>query len=211
MKCVKLTYKSPVFGSVQCEDLPNENERCIEFGPDTAMRLLEKSLQVDMFLEKCVEDLTFAVPEELQELVVKAMFGRTDECYSELYFLTEIYVREEPTEEQHRQIFDWISGQMSDGWGEGVELKEAYEEELTFEALSFNEDECKYEHDTQYVDVCYYFRPWSADARWHIELVGREPAELDTEESNTNEELRKAVLKIKELIDEVVDELKKIT
>lgn len=211
MKCIKLTYKSPVFGSVQCEELPFEEERCIDFGPETAMRLCEKGPEVEQLFTDCAEDLAFAVPEELSHLVVKAVFGELDECYSELQLLTRIYVRQEPTEEQHRQIIDWISGQMSDGWGEGVEQREVCSEEVAFENIEFDEESCSYEKNTRYATAYFYLHPWARGCQWTVELVGREPAELDIEEPDTAEELRQTVLKIKELVDQIVEELKNVT
>ena len=211
MKCTKLIYKSPVFGSVQCEELPSEDSRCIDFGPRTAMRLYEKGPEVELFLTEHTEDLAFAVPEELEGLVVKAVFGQTAEDRSELYLLTEIYVRKEPTEQQHQQIVDWIEGQMSDGWGEGLEQHEAYEQEVCYDIVDFDDDECEFD-TTIRSDVAYfYLHPWANDISWRVELIDREEAELDIEEPDKYEEIRTTLLKVKELIDEIAEELKNVT
>lgn len=209
MKCTKLIYKSPVFGSVQCEDLPNEDNRCVDFGPDVACKLYEKGPQVEMFLTEHIEDLAHCVPEELEHLVVKAIFGSCELERGEMYLLTEIYVRQEPTDLERELIVDWIKGQMSDGWGEGLEQREAYEETVTVKVPYFDEDECGFADGEFEADVCYYLHPWANDIRWSVEFVSWQT--VDLEEPDTNEELRQAVLKIKELIDEVVEELKKVT
>ena len=90
MKCTKLIYKSPVFGSVQCEDLPNEDSRSIDFGPDVACKLYEKGPEVEEFLKENREDLVEHIPEELKSSVVKAVFGISHLEYGELYLITEI-------------------------------------------------------------------------------------------------------------------------
>ena len=211
MKCTKLIYKSPVFGSVQCDDLPTENNRHVDFGPAVACKLYEKGPQVEMFLTDNIEDLADCVPEALEGLVIKAIFGTCHLEYGQMYLLTEIYVRQEPTADQRSQIVSWIEGQMSDGWGEGLEQKEAYTESVDVKVPYFDEDECEYAEGEYEADVCYYLHPWAHDANWWVELVSCQTAELDIEEPDTSEELRQSVLKIKELIDEVVEELKKIT
>lgn len=211
MKCTKLIYKSPVFGSVQCEDLPNEDSRYIDFGPSTAYMLYEKGEDVLMFLTERGEDLSAHVPEELEGLVVKADFGCCRIEYGEMYLLTEIYVRQEPTDLQNRQIIDWITGQMSDGWGEGLEQHPVYTESVVSRVPSFNETECEFEDEEVRATAEYFLHPWANDATWSVTLVDAQEVELDIDEPDVDEELRQTVLKIKELIDEVVEELKKIT
>lgn len=211
MKCTKLIYRSPVFGSVQCEDLPNEDSRCIDFGPAGAYALYEKGPEVEMFLTEHSEDLSFCIPEELEDLVVKALFGCCHLQHGEMYLLTEIYARQEPTDFQHSQIISWIAGQMSDGWGEGVEQHEVFTESVRSIITHFDEDECEFRDEEVMCPAYYYLHPWANDSTWSVDLVSTQEVELDIEELDTNEELRQAVLKIKGLIDEVVEELKKIT
>lgn len=211
MRCIKLSYASPVFGSVECFDIPNKEEQEAEFGPETALKLYERSSHTREVLEEYMEDLVDAVPEELEDLIVRAMFGCVDDNDYDLKFITEIYVRQEPTEEQHRQIVEWIAGQMSDGWGEGVEQREVHHEEFEYELYVFDEEDCEYQSSTRYADAYYHLHPWANDSSWSVKLEGRTPVDLDMEEPNKEEELRTTLLNIKKLIDEIVEELKNVT
>lgn len=211
MKCTKLIYKSPVFGSVVCDELPTENHRHVDFSPRTACALYDKGPEVELFLTENIRDLAEHVPEELQDLVVRAIFGISHLERGELYLLTEICVKKELTEDQVKLIEGWIEGQLSDGWGESLEQKEAYTEMVTANYPYFDEDECEFRDDEMRVEACYYLHPWSCNSYWSLDLVTCQAEEVDIEEPNVDEELRQSVLKIKELIDEVVEELKKIT
>ena len=211
MKCQKLIYKSPVFGSVSCLDLPYEEDRHVDFGPRTALALYNRGPEVLMYMTEQTRNLVDFVPEELEGLVLRADFGILEADSDKLFLLTEIYVRDEPTEDQHQQIADWISGQLSDGWGEGVEQRPVMYEEVTIRTPVFDRFDAVFTTEDAEVTAEYYLHPWAMERDWTLFLVGREPAELDIEELDLNEELRQAILKIKELVDEIVEELKKVT
>lgn len=218
MKCIKLTYRSPVFGSVVCEDLPEEYVRHIDFGPETASLLFDKGPEVELFLTEQIEDLTFAVPEELKKLVLKAVFGEYDFDDDGAYMKTEIYAAQEPTDEEHKLIIDWISGQMSDGWGEGVEQKAAYTERVEWESSEFDPYTCTFETNLCYADAHYYLHPWTRDPRWRVTLGDYESAELDIEPDaeceklieniRRLEEVKAELLKLKGIVDEIIEDLK---
>lgn len=211
MKCTKLIFRSPVFGSVQCEELPNEECRCVDFGPYTAFQLYQKGPDVEMFLTEHCEDLAKCVPEELEALVVRADFGSCDLEAHQMYLITEIYVRRELTEREQSLLREWIVGQMSDGWGEGLEQHPVLSETVYTRLPFFDDDECEFQDEEIRCDAEYFLHPWARDTRWSVVLVGEEAVELDIEEPDTEEEMRQTVIKIKELVDEIVEELKKIT
>lgn len=183
MRCIKLSYTSPVFGSVDCYDIPNKHDQEVEFGPETALKLYEKSSRVREVFDEYTEDLVQHIPEELEGLVVKAVFGKLDAEDYDLKLVTEIYVRKEPTVEQHTQIIEWISGQMSDGWGEGVEQREVYHEEFEYELYVFDAKDCEYQSSTRYADAYYHLHPWVNDSSWSVRFEGRTPVDLDIEDN----------------------------
>lgn len=178
MKCVKLTYMSPLRGSVECEDVVKQDYGKEVFGSEGVYALFYRTYEVDEFLSNCIEDLVQCVPNSLKNLVVKAVFGKHeihDKC---LFLITEIFVRHYPTQEQLDNIQDWITGQLSDGWGESLEQRAVYEEEVTVDTVEFNPCECEFEHDSYDTTAYYYLHPWSYED-WSLEMVNDEEVEVD--------------------------------
>lgn len=178
MKCYKLIYKSPMFGSVYCDDLFEESDNRVDLGPRGMYALYCRGNEVDSFLDSNIEELGEYVPDELKELVVQATFGKYDDDCCEMYFITEICVKQEPNDLQHRQIIDWITGQMSDGWGEGLEQREVFEETVYKKVPHFDKDTCTFEDDEERVYAHYYIHPWKS-SDFYIELVDKEIADVD--------------------------------
>lgn len=178
MKCYKLIYSSPMFGSVYCDDLFEESDNRVDFGPEGMYALYCRYNSVDSFLDSNIEELGEYVPDELKELVVKATFGKYDDECDRMYFITEIYVKQEPNDAQHRQIIDWITGQMSDGWGESLEQREVFEETVYKIVPHFDKDTCTFENDEDMMCAYYHIHPWKS-SDFYIELVDKEIADVD--------------------------------
>lgn len=179
MKCKKLTYKTPVYGSVFCEELFEDSCNRIDFGPEGAYSLYHKSSDLAEFLQGRSDDLAEYAPEDLKHLIVKAVFGIEFAEYGKLYLLTEIYVKREPDCAEYQSIGDWVEGQLSDGWGEGVEQQEVMEEWLYRKMPTFDRDLCEFEEEEDRIRAYYYIHPWSADEYWEMDVLPIEDVELD--------------------------------
>lgn len=207
MKCIKLTYKSPMFGSIQCHELEDVDYDRIELTPEEMEQLWNKHYELDLFLNKNYEDLAEYAPQELKDIVVKAMFGGYNKTDYGMFFLTEIYVREEPSHIQTCILSNWIEGQMSDGWGECVEQREFMEQNVYWTQPTFNTDECEWEIEDLRATVYYYVHPWNAD-KFTLELIEDEDVELDIPEPESKED---AIEQIKQDIAQILLKLEKLT
>lgn len=186
MRHIKLTYKSPMFGSASCQDLESFSLGCIDLNPEMLEQLHDRSDELEQFLKRNTEDLVDCIPEDLEDLVVKAVFGNFTQADEGMCFLTEIYVREEPNHLQHDRIRNWITGQMSDGWGEGLEQREFMEEDVDWNQPAFDEDECVWSQEEFRATVSYYIHPWVPD-KFYLDLIEDQIVELDIPEPNRQE------------------------
>lgn len=93
-----------------------------------------------------------------------------------LYSWTEITANSELTDDQKNALLDYLSGQFSDGYGEGLEQQEfaSYTETETYE--EYDEEEDEYYEDEYDVDVSCYLHLWNRDD-FELEFVDDEPEE----------------------------------
>lgn len=178
MKCQKICYMSPLIGSVECEELLKDTHGSVDISSEGVSQLYHRQFEIEQFLENHCEDLTQHLPEELGRLVVKAVFGKYHEERCRAYLVTEIYTRVEPTEEQEEAIREWIAGQLSDGWGEGLQNTPAFEEEVDKYSTEFDPYMCSFEEECYAVDAYYYLSAYSDDFEL-IRMMPTEEVELD--------------------------------
>lgn len=203
MNCMKYTYKSPLNGSVYCEGLVNADDYRVDFGPEGVCSLYNRDDSVMRFLTDHIEDLKEYVPDGLQGVVVSAVFGLAFIEDGEMYLLTEVCTRQELTPYQRSELEDWIRGQLSDGWGEGLEQKEVFQEDIRFDITKFDEDECEFEQDYEYQTAQYYLHPWQYGPGWSLTLSDMEQVEVDIPEDDRLAYLEKTVEELKRRIKEL--------
>ena len=212
MKLMKYTFRTPLFGSIECEELLSDTDGHIELSPEQMCKLYDEGPELLMFLSEHAEDLTFCVPKELEDIIIRAQFG---DCYmlgGKMWLHTYIWVEDILTEEGIQQVKNWICGQMSDGWGEGLEQTPWNTSWVDKPVMFFDEYTLEFDRDIQHCQVSYYVNPWNSD-EFCIYLDDCEEVEEEVErlEEDLNEKLRKCVLAIKELVDQVVAEISKTT
>lgn len=179
MKLTKYTFKTPLFGSIACENLLPDTDGRIDLTPEQMCRLYDQGEKLLMFLTENIEDLAPYVPEELENVVLRAIFGECAMLGGRMYLRTFIYTEEPLTEAGIYQIQKWITGQMSDGWGEGLEQREWWTRRIKKPTLYFDECSCDFEEDEEYQEVGYYAEPWSSKG-FTIDLEEVEEVEEDT-------------------------------
>ena len=204
MKCKKLTFVSPLNGSVYCEGLVNEDDNRVDFGPYGVLQLYTRDERVLLGLTEQCAELKSHVPDELKHLVVSAVFGNTVELNGGLYLSTEIYVRKDLTEPQQELLGEWIVGQLSDGWGERFDQFEFLRETVTFNRTVFDEDTIEFGEEEERYTASYFIHPWQYGPKWTLELTPYyEDVNIDVEEDDRIAELQEAVEEMKRQIREL--------
>lgn len=179
MKLTKYTFRSPLFGSVACEDLLVDTDGGIDLCPSQMARMFDRHPELGKFLEDNKEDLTEALPEEMERVVLKAVIGDYSLFEGEINLFTHVWVEEPLTETGIEQIQEWITGQMSDGWGEGIEQRPYMTRTVRTTKPYFDEEELDVEEEDVSYEVCYYATPWDPD-KFFVELYDSQEEEVKT-------------------------------
>lgn len=209
MICVKYQYMSPLYGMVTCEDISSDYDY-YELDPKTMLTLYNRSNEVMDFVDNLEEDLVEYIHKELKEVVVKAVFGSTCMRDCKLYLRTEIYATRYLTPEEQDLLQRWITGQMSDGWGESLEQKEVTSETVEVNRPQFDSDQALFVNDYETVKARYYLNPWSS-TDWKLELVDMEYEELELEAQSKETEIAQLKDEVKELVSKLREYTTKLT
>ena len=98
---------------------------------------------------------------------------------SEMYLRTHIWAGTDLEEIQIARLKDWIMGQLSDGWGEGVENWKWKGRNIHKPVIYFDEDYVDFEEDEETCYVSYHVDTWD---NWgsYLELEECEEVEEET-------------------------------
>ena len=101
-------------------------------------------------------DLTEYMDEPLASKIETILLNPTYDNlrFDNIYMLTTVVAKEELSEKEIKEVKDYISGQFSDGWGEGFEQREI---------------EVKPGYGGKGYEI--YASPWSFDDNWYIERI----------------------------------------
>lgn len=179
MKLMKYTFRTPLFGSIDCEELLSNGDDRIELSPEQMYMLSNAHAALSIFLNDNNEDLAESVPDELKNVVLRAEFGDHAVIEDKLYLMTHIWAPDDLTDSALEVIQEWITGQMSDGWGEGLEQKGWMHTKVDKPLLYFDEYTLQFEEDYETYSVSYYVHPWHYED-FTIELDNYELVEEDT-------------------------------
>lgn len=171
MELLKCTFRTPLNGSIDCEILRSDLHGPKELNSEQMATLFHRYAELHEFLDDNKEDLTHAVPEGLSSCILKAEFGDYTMYEGNLYLLTHVWVDEnELSGDLRLKIQDWITGQLSDGWGEGLEQREWKVDRVCGTNTYFDEDTLDFEKSEDYYNAFYYVTPWVSH-EFYVELV----------------------------------------
>lgn len=181
MKLMKYTFRSPLFGSIYSDELFPDTDGSFDLSAEGMADMYDKCGEsLMMFLTENIEDLAEYVDAKFRGIVVKACFGDFTTQSGKMYLLTYIYTLCELSDSQIQDIEEWISGQMSDGWGESLEQRE-WKREIVYRKYTVFDEYCmEFEDEQERVEVSYYCKPWNA-YNFYIDLEGYTEEEVDVE------------------------------
>lgn len=182
MKLMKYTFRSPLFGSIYSDELfPNTDYGSFELSAEGMAAMYDKyGENLMMFLTENIEDLAEYVDAKFRGLVVKACFGDFAIQSGKMYLLTYIYALDELSDSGIEDIREWISGQMSDGWGESLGQREWNRKIVYRKHTVFDEYSMEFEDEEEPCEVYYYCKPWNYDD-FYIDLYDCTEEEVDVE------------------------------
>lgn len=177
MKLYKYTFKSPLCGSIHCDDLFIDTSNRAELDATEMAHIYNADSELSSFLDNNKEDLTEYLPDYFKSLVNKIEVGDYGVFNGELCLLAHVWATEEMTDRDIDDVQEYISGQYSDGWGEGLEQREWREDRVGISRPYFDPEEAEWDDDTEYTYATFYVHPWS-DRQYSIELQYRDIEEI---------------------------------
>jgi hypothetical protein len=160
MKLYKYTFKSPLRGSIQCEKLFSDTDGSKELDSEDMARLCSSDHQLCEFLENNREDLTEYICASLKTDVRKMEVGDYGIMEGELCLLSYVWVEEELTEAGMQEVMDYLTGQLSDGWGEGLAQRHWRKDIARYSTPYFDTYSSDWEGEDHNTEAYFYVSPW---------------------------------------------------
>lgn len=178
MKLYKYTFRSPLTGSICCDELFREDDGVKELESLDMARLYNADPDLSDFLEKNKEDLTQYLPDYFKKMMMcKLEVGDYGVVNGDLCLLAHVWTTTKLTENQIGDVSEYISGQYSDGWGEGLEQREWRTDSVQIPIIDFDIYEGEWEEDSDSAGAYFYVHPWN-DNQFFIELHYCEEEEI---------------------------------
>ena len=182
MNQYKYTFKSPLNGSIQCDEMFREDDGVMELDSLDMARLCDADPDLSTFLDRNKEDLFKYLPDHFKnKTVVKLEVGDYGIFEGHLCLLSYAWTKKELTGQEVQEIMDYLSGQFSDGWGEGLEQREWRTDPVRIPSLYFDTHEGEWEEDYESSTAYFYVSPWVSHS-FYIDLVDCEIEEVEDPE-----------------------------
>lgn len=175
MKLYHYHVKTPVVASVGCEDLSNfypfdkNGTKDIDAQEAAEMHDAEPYFQEHIDRETC--NLAEYLREEspLMSCITRIEPKELDIGEGKLYLITAVDSTEELDEEKIKLLEEYISGQFSDGWGEGLEQREVAEIQVRLQEPSWDAAAWDINMETTNTVCAYvYMHVWNSSNFWII-------------------------------------------
>ena len=185
MKTTHIRFKTPchgrIYGDSVFEGTPYENEGQ-EINATVMARLYESHPELSEFLERNKEEMTQYIDSENKPLedVVRLELGDYGVFNSQFCLVHHVWIKgqiDEISEEEIHAVEEYIMGQLSDGWGEGLEQREWLNHYVEWSRPYFDEYSADFEEEDFRDNVSYYLVPWNSEIE--ITQFDSEECELD--------------------------------
>ena len=170
-----------IYGDSVFEGTPYEHEGQ-EINATAMARLYESYPQLSEFLERNKEEMTQYIDSENKPLedVVRLELGDYGVFNSRFCLVHHVWIKgqiDEISEEEIHAVEEYIMGQLSDGWGEGLEQREWMNHSIEWSHPYFDEYSADFEEEYFRDNVSYYLVPWNSEIE--ITQLDSEECELD--------------------------------
>lgn len=187
MKTTHFRFITPCSAVIDAEGIINDDpcqEGRIHVSPIGTARLYEKNPELSEFLDRNKEDATQFIDDtnELLKNVVRLELGDYGVFDSEFHLIHNVWIKgglDEISQEEIDAVKEYIMGQLSDGWGEGLEQREWMYQSIHWTRPYFDEDSCEFNEDEETDTANYYLKPWNENIE--ISLVDSAEEELEVE------------------------------
>ena len=185
MKTTHFRFRTPCYGRIYgdsvFEGTPYENEGQ-EIGATAMAHLYERYPQLSEFLERNKEEMTQYIDSENKPLedVVRLELGDYGVFDGRFCLVHHVWIKGQPdeiSEEELLAVEEYIMGQLSDGWGEGLEQREWMNHDVEWSHPYFDEYSADFEEEYFRDTVSYYLAPWNP--KMEITQLDSEECELD--------------------------------
>lgn len=185
MKTTHIRFRTPCYGRI-CGDSVFEGtayeSEGQEIGATAMANLYERYSQLSQFLKRNKEEMTQYIDSENKPLedVVRLELGDYGVFNGQFCLVHHVWIKGQPyeiSEEELRAVEEYIMGQLSDGWGEGLEQREWLNHYVEWSHPYFDTDSAQFEEEDFRDNVSYYLVPWKSDME--ITQLDSEECELD--------------------------------
>ena len=185
MKTTHFRFKTPCYGRIYgdsvFEGTPYESEGQ-DIDASVMANLYEKYYELPDFLERNKEEMTQYIDSENKPLedVIRLELGDYGVFNGQFCLVHHVWIKgqlDEISEEEIHAVEEYIMGQLSDGWGEGLEQREWMSQYVEWRQPYFDTDSAEFEEECFRDNVSYYLVPWNS--RMEITRLDYEECEIE--------------------------------
>ena len=155
MKTTHFRFKTPCYGRIYGESVfegtPYESEgQCID--ASVMANLYERHPELSVFLDRNKEEMTQYIDSENKPLedVVRLELGDYGVFNGQFCLVHHVWIKgqlDEISEEEIHAVEEYIMGQLSDGWGEGLEQRAWMSHYIEWSQPYFDTDSAEFEEE----------------------------------------------------------------
>lgn len=185
MKTTHFRFRTPCYGRIYgdsvFEGTPYESEGQ-EISAIAMANLYGSHPELSQFLERNKEEMTQYIDSKNKPLedVVRLKLGDYGVFDGRFCLVHHVWIKgqiDEISEEEIQAVEEYIMGQLSDGWGEGLEQRAWLIQSVEWTRPYFHEDSADFEEEYFSDIVSYYLVPWKSQMK--ITQLDSEECELD--------------------------------